>query len=492
MCPASRAQGATKGRAEYADHSTVGCVEAIERRNKAEHMAEARPLDTATPATQDATDPYATIEAQAQELARLQRRLQRARQTNQILEDTVEDQIRSVYLAKQDVDRANSHMDSVLRCVSTAIVIADTEGRITSVRGSTERMSKRSPSSLIGAPVGTLLEGVSVTNAELFGVGECNLQMADGSAIPVLLTTSQLLDESNMAVGTVHVASDLRRQKKLEMRLAEVRKLESIGQLAAGVAHEMNTPIQYVGDSAHFLDEVVEELLSLQAVYSELVERVRSQPDLAELVARIDDAESEADLDFLREEAPGSVARIHEGVARVSEIVRAMKQFSNQSEELVSTDVNSLIDSTLTVAKNEFKYVADVDRDLGPLPSVLCSAGGVGQVVLNLVVNAAHAITDRIETEGGRGNIRITTRHDEVAGTVQIDIADSGGGIPDAIAAKVFDPFFTTKEVGKGTGQGLAISHNIIVERHRGSLTFTSEPGVGTTFHIVLPVGGPS
>ena len=455
-------------------------------------MAEARPLGTATPATHDEADPYATIEAQAQELARLQRRLQRARQTNQILEDTVEDQIRSVYLAKQDVDRANSHMDSVLRCVSAAIVIADTEGRITSVRGSTERMSKRPTASLIGEPVGTLLEGVSVTNAELFGVGECNLRMADGSTIPVLLTTSQLLDESNMAVGTVHVASDLRRQKKLEMRLAEVRKLESIGQLAAGVAHEMNTPIQYVGDSAHFLDEVVEELLGLQTVYSELVEQVRSEPGLTELVARIDDAEAEADLEFLREEAPGSVARIHEGVNRVSEIVRAMKQFSNQSEELVSTDVNSLIDSTLTVAKNEFKYVADVERDFGTLPSVLCSAGGIGQVVLNLVVNAAHAITDRIEADGGRGHIRITTRHDDATGTVRVDIADTGGGIPDAIAAKVFDPFFTTKEVGKGTGQGLAISHSIIVERHRGSLTFTTEPGVGTTFHIVLPVGGPT
>lgn len=455
-------------------------------------MAEARPLDTTTPAAHEGMDPHATIEAQAKELARLQRRLQRARQTNQILEDTVEDQIRSVYLAKQDVDRANSHMDSVLRCVSAAIIIADTEGRITSVRGGTERMSKRSPTSLVGEPVDSLLEGVSVTNAEPFGVGECNLQMADGSTIPVLLTTSQLLDESNMAVGTVHVASDLRRQKKLEMRLAEVRKLESIGQLAAGVAHEMNTPIQYVGDSAHFLDEVVEELLGLQSVYSELVDRVRPQSDLAELVARVDAAESEADLEFLREEAPGSVARIHEGVNRVSEIVRAMKQFSNQSEELVSTDMNSLIDSTLTVAKGEFKYVADIERDYGALPGVLCSAGGVGQVVLNLVVNAAHAIADQIEANGGRGRIRITTRHDEAAGNVVIDIADSGGGIPEAIAAKVFDPFFTTKEVGKGTGQGLAISHNIIVERHQGSLTFTTKPGVGTTFHIVLPVGGPS
>jgi len=455
-------------------------------------MAEAEAVERESGVAQQPEDLRAVIDAQQRDLEKLRRRLARARQTNQILEDTVEDQIRSVYIAKQEVDRANSHMESVLRCVSAAIIITDTAGSITSVRGSTGRLSKRSPDTLIGCHVDDLLLGASEASDELFGVGESQLVMADGTKIPVLLTTSQLLNEANDTVGTVHVASDLRRQKKLEMRLAEVRKLESIGQLAAGVAHEMNTPIQYVGDSAHFLDEVVEELLSLQGVYAELVSAVRNEPAIAELIGRIDAAEAEADVDFLREEAPGSVARIHEGVNRVTEIVRAMKQFSNQSEEFLSTDINALIESTLTVANNEFKYVADVERHLAPLPTVLCSAGGIGQVILNLVVNAAHAIADRNEQTSTRGQITISTRVDEADRMVCIDIADTGGGIPDEIANRVFDPFFTTKGVGKGTGQGLAISHNIVVERHRGSLTFTSDPDAGTTFHIVLPIGGPS
>jgi signal transduction histidine kinase len=190
----------------------------------------------------------------------------------------------------------------------------------------------------------------------------------------------------------------------------------------------------------------------------------------------------------LKEEVPRAIEQTLDGVNRVAKIVRAMKEFSHPSSEgKVAADVNRLIDNTITVANNEWKYVADLVRDFDPsLPLVPCIAGELNQVILNLIVNAAHAIGESIKADPGRkGIITITTRAAEAG--VEIRVKDTGTGIPVEARAKIFDPFFTTKAVGKGTGQGLTIAHGVIVKKHGGRLSFETEMGVGTTFVIHLP-----
>jgi signal transduction histidine kinase len=275
-------------------------------------------------------------------------------------------------------------------------------------------------------------------------------------------------------------------RERMESQLRLAQKLQSVGQLAAGVAHEINTPMQYVGDSIAFLKDAVDALLGLIDAYQASTDRAAGLVD-GGAVARADD---EFDLPFLRTHAPVACTRAVDGVARVSRIVSAMKAFSRPDHnDQTPTSLNTALENTLVVAHNEVRHIADVVTDLGDIPSVVCHAGELNQVFLNLIVNAAHAIGDVVKQTGERGTITIRTRlegHD----TILVTIADTGGGIPDAIRDRVFDPFFTTKEVGRGTGQGLALARTAIVDRHGGSLGFESRPGAGTTFFVRLPVRG--
>jgi signal transduction histidine kinase len=175
-----------------------------------------------------------------------------------------------------------------------------------------------------------------------------------------------------------------------------------------------------------------------------------------------------------------------DGLSRVAELVRSMKEFAHPDQkEMVPVDLNRTVQSTLTVARNEYKYVAEVETEFGEIPQVACHAGEIGQVVLNLLVNAAHAIEDAVKGTGTKGRITVRTRQD--GDGVVISISDTGAGIPEAVRNRVFDPFFTTKEVGRGTGQGLAIARNIVTQKHGGALSFETETGKGTTFLIRLP-----
>jgi PAS domain S-box-containing protein len=277
-----------------------------------------------------------------------------------------------------------------------------------------------------------------------------------------------------------------REQMEAELRLAQ--KLESVGQLAAGIAHEINTPIQFVGDSVAFLGTSFDELMTLVGVYGELKRSAEQGTPAPELVQRISDAEVDADLEYLTERVPAAFARTIDGVQRVGTIVRAMREFAHPpSVELTPVDLNDIVENALIVATSEYKYIADVTRDLGELPAVVCNRGDINQVLLNLIVNAAHAIADAVGDSNERGMITIrTVQEDE---TVRISVADSGTGIPPAIAERIYDQFFTTKAVGRGTGQGLAITRGII-ERHDGTISFDSTEGEGTTFHIILPTHG--
>jgi PAS domain S-box-containing protein len=274
---------------------------------------------------------------------------------------------------------------------------------------------------------------------------------------------------------------------RLELDLRLGQKLEAVGQLAAGIAHEINTPTQFVGDTVSFLDDAFGDVMQLVVVYERLLVAAEAGPVSDALIAAVRAAEEVADLDYLRERVPGAFERATDGVQRVATIVRAMREFAHPpTTDKMPFDINQALRSTLVVASNEYKYIAEVQTEFGDLPPVMCDGGDINQVFLNLVVNAAHAIED-VTAEGERGTILLrTTAEDD---HVRISVSDTGPGIPSAVAGRIYDPFFTTKDVGRGTGQGLAIARRIVVERHGGTLSFETEQGLGTTFHVRLPVG---
>ena len=306
----------------------------------------------------------------------------------------------------------------------------------------------------------------------------------DGRIIEVEISSHALLYDGRPA--SLVVAQDVTARTRLEVELRQAQKLEAVGSLAAGIAHEINTPIQFVGDNVHFLQGAFGDLAKLQAMYQQLREAVERDAAGAGLAKEVGEAEKAADLDFLKEEIPKALTQSLEGVTRVATIVRAMKDFAHpESKALAAADLNKALLSTLTVARNELKYVADVETELGELPLVVCNISDLNQVFLNLLVNAAHAIGEAVKGTERKGKIRVRTISE--GKTVLISITDTGCGIPEANRSRIFDPFFTTKEVGRGTGQGLSISRSVVVDRHKGSLTFESEIGKGTTFFIRLP-----
>jgi PAS domain S-box-containing protein len=289
----------------------------------------------------------------------------------------------------------------------------------------------------------------------------------------VLLTSKiPLRDEHGRLSGVVGIGFDITERKAAEQRMASSDRLESIGRLAAGVAHEINTPIQYLNDSVSFIREGVGELLAH-------IDKLH-----AALPKQQDDGD---DIEYMREELPPALTRVADGLARIAEIVRSMKHFSHADQrEMSQVDINAAVASTLVIARSEYKDYADLETTYGEIPPVTCHGGQINQVVLNLVVNSAHAISDQVRKCGGRGKISVKTSLE--GRFVVIAISDTGGGIPENIRARIFDPFFTTKEVGRGTGQGLSIARNVIVKEHGGELDFRTEIGNGTTFYVRLPV----
>jgi signal transduction histidine kinase/CheY-like chemotaxis protein len=278
-------------------------------------------------------------------------------------------------------------------------------------------------------------------------------------------------------------------RKVMEIQLRGAQKLESIGQLAAGIAHEINTPTQYIGDNVRFLEASFGDLKETHQQYEKLLLALKNNVPTAGLVAATEECIRRVDPGFLMAEIPRAIEQTLEGVNRVTKIVRAMKDFSHPgTEEKTPVNINNALETTLTVARNEWKYVARIETDFDPdLPLVPCLPGEFNQVILNLVVNAAHAIADVSSGDGkNKGLITASTRRS--GDWVEVRIRDTGSGIPEKIRHKIFDPFFTTKPVGKGTGQGLAMAHTAIVDRHQGTLSFETEMGAGTVFIIRLPL----
>jgi signal transduction histidine kinase len=325
------------------------------------------------------------------------------------------------------------------------------------------------------------------------------LLMAQAQATTVL--EAKAMAERLRALNT-QLEHEIAERARMEEDLRLAHKLEAVGQLAAGLAHEINTPVQFVGDNLRFLARSIGDLVAPLEASAALVEALSpaangTAPDgaaadgtLARALARARQAGEEADAAFLTHELPRAVSESLDGIERVGRIIHAMKEFAQPGGgDFDLADLNQCIGTTLVVSNNEYRQVADLVTDLDPqLPRVRCVPGEINQVLLNLIVNAAHAIGEAAGTSG-RGTITVTTRRR--GDHVEIAVRDTGPGIPEHVRDRVFDPFFTTKQVGRGTGQGLSTCRAIVATRHGGRLEFTTELGVGTEFTVLLPVAGP-
>ena len=273
---------------------------------------------------------------------------------------------------------------------------------------------------------------------------------------------------------TIQLQAEMHQRMELETQLVHAQKMEAVGQLASGIAHEINSPSQFANDNILFLKDAVEGFIAE--------------------IDRTDKAPDEKEILFLKENAPQAVEQAQEGIGRITTIVKSMKNFAyrDANSEKKPNDLNQAIRSTSVVATNEWKYHAEMQLNLDvTLPMVPCNIGEINQVVLNLIVNGAHAIRDRFK-DSQKGTLVVATQHYPEQDCVVISISDNGGGIPEKVQNRIFEPFFTTKEVGIGTGQGLAIAHNVIVKSHGGQIWFDSKQGEGTIFYIKLLMSQPS
>jgi PAS domain S-box-containing protein len=398
---------------------------------------------------------------------------------------------------------SKDYVHNIVNTMPCALIVTDLQGVIVASNQGTLLLLGYEESEIIGEPISKILSTEDIPDIghirKLAEQGEVlRTEKAcftkDGDAIPVLFSAGIVSDGDDGKLESkfnmVCIILDIRDRKKLEIELRLAQKLESIGQLAAGIAHEINTPIQFVGDNLHFMKGAFQDILFLSAVPNTVKSDDLSNPSVAkDLFSRIREKEEEIDLDFLREEIPQAIEQSLEGLQRVSRIVLAMREFSHPGgENKTNMDINRAIESTITLTRNEWKYAADLITTFAPnLPEVQGYPADFNQVILNLIVNAAQTVQHKIGKDGkDKGKIEISTRED--GNEVEICIRDSGMGIPPEAQSRIFDPFFTTKEVGKGTGQGLAIAQNIIVHKHGGKIYFETTVGEGTSFYIRLPL----
>ncbi len=430
-----------------------------------------------------------------------------ARRTAELSQRTsqVEQEIRQRRAAQAAILHAKKEWEHTADSMDYFVALIDREYRLVRVNKTLSSTLGMRPEEMIGMYCCQALHDRSepmddCPHAKVFADGKAHSMEVHEPRLGghIHYTVSPYYDpDDNTLIGSVLVGRNINRERQLEeekkafqSQLLHAQKLESVGRLAAGIAHEINTPVQFVGTNIDFLQECFSDLSLLAEQLQGLVSAAKKEQLTPDLIRQAEECLEEVDWQYLQEEIPQAIQQSREGVARVSSIVRAMKEFSHPaSRKKTEADINRIIETTVTVARNEWKYVADVDLQLAEnLPPVQCLVDEMGQVILNLLVNAAHAIAGKLgeNPEGDKGTITIRTlaRPEKI----EIRIADTGIGMPAEIHDKIFDPFFTTKEVGRGTGQGLTIAHDVISDKHGGTLTFESLEGEGTTFIIQLPL----
>ncbi len=377
-----------------------------------------------------------------------------------------------------------------------SVIITDPQGNISYVNQKFTECTGYSAEEVVGKNPRILNSGRSspelyrslwstITRGQVWRGEFCN-KKKNGEIYWDAATITPITNPEGTITHFLAVKEDITERRALESQLRQAQKLEGVGQLAAGIAHEINTPTQFVTDNLTFLRDSWKSAYELLEQYRSVIRNVADTlpPGVA---ATLEQAAKKCDLDFIAAEVPRAIDQSLDGASRVAKIVRAMKEFSHpDSADKTAADLNKAIESTITVARNEWKYVSEIVTDFDPaLPCVVCYPGDINQVVLNLIVNAAHAIKEKVK-DGEKGKITVATR--ARGELVEISVTDTGNGIPEAIQTRVFDPFFTTKEVGKGTGQGLALAYTVVVKKHGGKIWFETKVGQGTTFFITLPV----
>ncbi len=398
---------------------------------------------------------------------------------------------------------AFARYDSVLESIDQGYFETDLDGGLTFFNNSFKKLFDYPEDRMTGFNIRDLTDNynwkkISAVFKTVYDTGNPNKGFVweyvrkDGAIRHIGSSISLLLDGSGKPAGFRGIARDISERKKEEDQHAQKRKLEAIGRLAAGIAHEINTPTQYVGDNTQFLKDAFHDLIPLFDKCVELLDAVKQGRASDRLIEDVEKAVKQADLDYLREEIPPAIEQSLEGLERISRIVQAMKEFSHPgTAQKIPTDINRAIKNTITISRNEWKYVADIETDFDEnLPHIPCLPGEFNQAVLNMIINGAHSIADVIDKESGeKGKILIST--EKAGDEVVIRIGDTGKGIPEMIRPMIFEPFFTTKGAGKGTGQGLAITHAVIVHKLGGSIRFETETGKGAVFIIHLPVSDP-
>lgn len=390
----------------------------------------------------------------------------------------------------QDLSDQSIHLDTVLNTAASAIISINQFGIIMSFNKAAELIFGYSGQEIIGQNVKILMPPSIASKHDYYLQQYAKTQKGsvignrrevkcirqNGEEFPALLRVNLMF--VNKAPCFTGVIDDISETRILEAQLAQAQKLEAIGQLASGVAHEINTPIQYIGDNLSALKDNLTEIINFKQNLQALL-----SPELRQTVNELT---TKHDLDFILEDSPKAIAQAQDGVNRVSQIVRAMKSFaypeSKQTKQ--SANLHECITNALTISRNSYKYISKIETVFSDeIHNIECFPNELSQVFLNLIVNAAHAIEEK---KPDSGLIKISTKI--INSMIEILIEDNGIGIKPEIQEKVFNIFFTTKEVGRGTGQGLSLAHNIVVEKHKGRIFFESTPGIGTTFHIQLPL----
>lgn len=395
--------------------------------------------------------------------------------------------------------RMGKDLRHIMDTISTGIRVMDMSSRVKQVNRRFCDLTGLSREELIGSNCYENFQGEdcrSSQNCQLqltkknpgIHSGEVSKTNKNGQTFRFLVTSAPLVNSKGQMIGLLEDFQDItplvqaqQEKDKVQSQLMQAAKLESVGQLAAGIAHEINTPVQFIGTNIDFLDESFEDV-------SGFIDQVKEAVDTGKANKKLSEDLQEADWDFLAKEIPQAINQSREGVNRVRKLVQAMKEFSHPgTREMAPADINAIIENTATISQSEWQQAADLRLELGgDIPLVPCLTDEMGQVILNILVNAGQAIADQVGDSGKKGEIRVTTQAKD--NMMEIKISDTGSGMSEEVKKKIFDPFFTTREVGSGTGQGLAIVHDIITNKHHGHITVESSPGQGTTFLIKLPL----
>ena len=446
------------------------------------------------------------------DLARLERRLARERQARKQAETLLEQKSLELYRSNQELagavsalEASSSRLSAILDHSFAGTLVSDKQDHVIVINRAAKAMFRQADANVIGSSIFNLLVDDDRTRCEEAATSyigrddegssevwhQASGRRLDGATFPLefIVTNLELSEDRHR----IWIFRDLTQQhaveaerRALEEDLRQAQKLEALGTMAGGVAHEINTPIQYIGDNINYLRDGMEDVVSILRAYRDFAEQFGSADEAATSIERIRKLESEADLDFLLDEIPEAIGQANEGLARVSKIVQAVKQFAHPGgQESKAFDVNQAIASTIEVARAQWKYVAELKTDFGDnLPQLTGHLGEFNQIILNLVVNAAQAIEKN--GQGGGGLIEVQTRLDHDA--ILVDVGDNGCGIPESIRDRIFEPFFTTKDVGEGTGQGLALCYRIMTQGFKGSVDVMSDEGGGATFSLRFPI----